>query len=1779
MATGSVTLPPGFVLDEPEIEAQTPSELPEGFVLDAPVQPPEGFVLDEQPTDIPLMEEEAFGTEFTPASGAETTVAAPELDPEERGAGEIAADIAGTIPVGGAGVPANIATTLAAQGEVLQKAQQVMEAHPVATAVVKSAVPQVAGALEAVKVGGKPVGKALEFVGKAASDFWVKAQKTTRGKLISEKGRKSTHPAWIISSSIAETTPQLIADYITGRVGGKLAEGATSLVTSSVEGNTAGASQKRTVEEAILGMTDEELVQLPVFAEAMEKADNNIEKAREIAAKTASNRAYATTFLTTTMTSLALDRVGAGTLDKWLQDPKLASMGMKKILGLAGMEATEEGIQSGFEKIVENRNTGKPIMEGVMEAMGYGAATGSILGAAIPGVGRAAQQADARARDAQEAPEVAPEVIEPAVAPEAVLEPSVAPEEDITPEPQRPGQEAVPDTGEVKAEADGVELEKEAVKQPTKEEIDEQVVVTGSLEEKRAKLSEISRNKEKAAQDAQKRRDTTIVDESLAVFKDEFPRVKTPEKGDFGFEDIVRERDRKGRFTEGQANIPTDKKVTVTWEDALSRAKALGLVEESATGPEALVPLYQGTIRTMADVEGDFEARDVAAFEGLIFDEMVQDVENGIRPPQELITEAPAVWDAVLRETGVDENGLEETLKFEEELFDAETEEIAFEDIQQEREEVIAKEDKDAVQVRETKKVPVQPEAGRGKEVRKAQEAAKPSKPKEKVKKAPEPSDVKEGEKVAGLSKEVIGRVRDQAGQMGLDKGATETWIASVEEARAEGLDKKASVIANDILTTDRRVSRPEQVGLAERMGQAEVELETVNDRIDKDTEAGRTPDITDIEHAEQLDAELDLITRAIDSLGTETGRDLNFKKLLLKRVENFSLAKLRRDALKGKARVAKKGEKVTLNEKEEAELKEVAKKIREAKAELAEIEKKAVEIQAQTMEQLANQAFEQESLAAKKTRRRKETLKRERVALKAEIAALGYKVNDITGVPFEVSRILTKLAVNHIEDGARSLSEVVERIQKDIPDVDAEDIFNSFGGRVKSEIKKATTETQKVIKDLKGQARRLGEINEIMTKGKDVKDIKTRNLSKENADLQAALSELREVAYASELDDAKLEDIVNRIQKIKDQTERGYRDVTDPPRPDSAEVKEARRELKNVRDIQKAVDIIASLEEDIKTGNLQDTTRKQSLVISDELSRLKRRISNLKGVKRHDKRVAALKLTIDGLKAQLVTGERTKLAQRLEENRDIRTAQREIKELRDIMRTEDAIKNLEQQIETGIFDVPPQRQQRIISDELERKRVKLNKLKKEARNTVASMQPMTVGEKAKEVLINMPRTLLATGDMSGTLRQGLLLSARRPVTASKAFGTSFKAFWSDHTAESVDLALKSSPMQRTRERAGLFLAGVNEAMSSREEAFMSRVVETKFAKAIGLNAVVRASERHMVTHLNLLRASIFDSYAQSNPTASTEELAAFADYINKASGRGDLGKFSGGAKDLANVLFAPRFTVSRFQTPAALAKNIKQNPRVAKEIGKDFIGLGALAAAVMFLAKMAGADVGDDPEDADWGKLIIGNTRIDLFGGFLQPARLGALLYYQAAGRAGLLKKVDPETGEIKVRDAKVSFKDALFRFSQYKLSPPVQLAFELLEGKDVVGKPVSPPESVIRKMVPIVAQGAFDTVKQGKVKESLFTVPLEFFGAGVNVYENEMQAPDIKRVLNNADYTPSPPRYPEWVKHKVKAEYDIVFGQLMASAIRAEGLTDKEDLQDAAAEIRKEMLSEIPE
>jgi len=273
------------------------------------------------------------------------------------------------------------------------------------------------------------------------------------------------------------------------------------------------------------------------------------------------------------------------------------------------------------------------------------------------------------------------------------------------------------------------------------------------------------------------------------------------------------------------------------------------------------------------------------------------------------------------------------------------------------------------------------------------------------------------------------------------------------------------------------------------------------------------------------------------------------------------------------------------------------------------------------------------------------------------------------------------------------------------------------------------------------------------------------------------------------------------------------------------------------------------------------------------------------------------------------------------------------------------------------------------------------------------------------------------------------------------------------------------------------------------EELFSSNMME----KIPFYGALVRGSERNMVVGLNLLRLSVFKEMAQ-RPGISTEALGAWADYINVATGQGNVEVFGKTLKILNATVFSPKFVISRVQTPYYMAKAAWSHKELRGPIAKDMIGTVSSGMLALGLAAMAGAKVQmDDPESSDWGKIVIGNTRIDIFAGFQQPARVVAFIMKSALAGVGLTKM-----------NTRKDILDTATGFAQYKISPLMTIPLELIEKKNIVGQEVTPPETLIRAVTPLVAQEIYDTMKMEKdpVKVGAYGT-LAILGSGVSTYK----------------------------------------------------------------------------
>lgn len=466
---------------------------------------------------------------------------------------------------------------------------------------------------------------------------------------------------------------------------------------------------------------------------------------------------------------------------------------------------------------------------------------------------------------------------------------------------------------------------------------------------------------------------------------------------------------------------------------------------------------------------------------------------------------------------------------------------------------------------------------------------------------------------------------------------------------------------------------------------------------------------------------------------------------------------------------------------------------------------------------------------------------------------------------------------------------------------------------------------------------------------------------------------------------------------------------------------------------------------------------------------------------------------TINELQAQLDNQFRAIKKKQRPDTAELKTAKEKIELLRKTMRVEDDLAKLNDQLRTGEFEIREKPVPKEMPPELERKQAQLNIARKKVKASIEDMRPLTIRRGVSET-VSTARTLKATADMSAVFRQGLVLTVKRPIKGAKAFGKAFKATFSELKAEEIDAAMRSADHHYIREKSGLHLPEIGDVkLNAREEMFMSRVAE----KIPGVGRIVKASERHMVTYLNLMRSAAFDEFLAKYPNATAAELTAWADWVNIASGRGNLGRASAIANELSLAVFAPKFAVSRIQTPYQVFKHWRE-PRVRKMITRDYAALAVVGATTLGLADLAGFEVGLDPREPDWGKIKVGNTKIDIWGGLQQPMRVTTRI------GLGLTDRIGITGAHLTEKEKEIDPLELVGQFSAYKASPLITVPLEFYKGKTIVGEPVTPTETAIKSVVPMVYEDIYEAYNDAGIPRALLAGGAAFFGVGASTYED---------------------------------------------------------------------------
>lgn len=377
--------------------------------------------------------------------------------------------------------------------------------------------------------------------------------------------------------------------------------------------------------------------------------------------------------------------------------------------------------------------------------------------------------------------------------------------------------------------------------------------------------------------------------------------------------------------------------------------------------------------------------------------------------------------------------------------------------------------------------------------------------------------------------------------------------------------------------------------------------------------------------------------------------------------------------------------------------------------------------------------------------------------------------------------------------------------------------------------------------------------------------------------------------------------------------------------------------------------------------------------------------------------------------------------------------------------------------------------------------------------------------------IANTARAILTSMDLSAVLRQGGFIAIGNPLLAAKSIGPMFRVLRSESGQFAVEEEIRQRPNYSLYQRSKLHLSEHGAAsLIKMEEAYMSRWAE----KIPG----VAASARAYVTFLNKLRADSFDTLVETlshNGTPTLEESKAIANFINVATGRGSLGKFETSAVFLNTVLFAPKYVTSRFQMLAGqpmYGGTGRTRKLIAKEYAKFLVGAGVIYG----LSQMAGAEVERDTRSSDFGKVRIGNTRIDFMAGLLQST---VFLSRLASGET---KKMDGSIVPLRGENVPYSGDDTATvtgRFLRTKLSPVTGAGLNLVAGSNVINEPMTPAQVGVNMVIPISFREIYVTMKEQGIPKGTILGLLSIFGAGVSTYAPKAPTPKNRPKRRNYD------------------------------------------------------------
>ena len=745
------------------------------------------------------------------------------------------------------------------------------------------------------------------------------------------------------------------------------------------------------------------------------------------------------------------------------------------------------------------------------------------------------------------------------------------------------------------------------------------------------------------------------------------------------------------------------------------------------------------------------------------------------------------------------------------------------------------------------------------------------------------------------------------------------------------------------------------------------------------------------------------------------------------------------------------------------------------------------------------------------------------------EIPTPEIDVDNVAGMTRLARRIQRSLVEAGITDREKVVDAVHESLQEIVPDITRRETMDALSGYGQYS-RLSQDDNDKIIRDINGQLQQLAKLEDMRsgqapskTGGerrtpsdeerrliKEVNEAKRRGgfvVTDPQAQLRTAMDAAK-TAVRNRISDLEYE-IQNRQRIVRTKTE-----LTPDPELDSLRKrrdalldvhktlfpKQGATMEQRIAAANRAIDAsIADLEERLKTGNVMPIGRKAP-VSTPELEAKRARLKALQEQRDAIRALANPKMTPE---------ERSERAYKASL----------LKRLADY----------QERMANSEFTPRPKKELRVLTPEQLQLKKQLEDVKdqffqKAADYRLANMSPAEKAWDYVKETSHLSRAIMTSFDLSAVFRQGGVGSLAHPVLAAETSRDMLRAIMSSQAEFDIAEGIRNDPMYQFAMTAKLAITEEDGKITRQEEAFMGRWARHGIGKtgskinAISQKALapVAMSARAYTTFLNGMRFKLFKHMVASlgvNGQVTADEAKVIAQYVNVATGRADLGKYNQAMANLNVLFFAPRYVASRFQffaLPFYLLPSKNVSLRVKKTIAKEYaryaIGLGTFLATAVALGSLLFDDddedkptVEFDPRSSDFGKIKIGETRIDPMSGFSQVVTVVSQVI------TGRKKGADGEIQHLRGEGHKWGSPttwDVMASFARKKFAPIPSAATNVITGENVVGDKVTPLTATRDLFIPLSVSEVKETMQARGVPAGSAITILTLLGMGGGTY-----------------------------------------------------------------------------